>query len=118
MNKEITICPHCGEPMIWTFAFSGSEYYCLMCGYNCGMFGGKRQKETKELKYKQNLYRKIFKVISKDLIPSGAYLKKCDRCNSMQEHHIAHATKNELLKDQIARETLEKIYNKEGVYDE
>ena len=49
MNKEITICPCCGEPIIWTFAFSGREYYCLMCGNGCGMLGGKEVEETKEL---------------------------------------------------------------------
>lgn len=114
MNKEITVCPCCGEPMIWTFAFSGCEYYCLMCGYGCGMFGGKAVEETKELKCKQKLYKKIFKVIYKDLIPAGAYYNKCKKCDGMKEHHRSHATKLELLKDKIARETLVKIYDKEG----
>lgn len=110
MNKEeITVCPFCEEPMIWTFAFSGCELYCLMCGHACGMFGGKLAKETKELKYKKKLYEKLFKVIYNDLIPAGAYLNKCKQCKSMKEHHISHATELELLKDKIARETLEKI---------
>ena len=108
-TKEITVCPECGEPMIWTFAFSGHEYYCLMCGYGCGMFGGKTVEETKELKYKQKLYRKIFRVIEKDLIPYGAYLKKCEKCRDMKEYHLFHATELELLKKDIAMETLEKI---------
>ena len=59
MNKEgITVCPYCGEPMIYTFAFSGSEYYCLMCGYDCGVFGGKIVELTKELKCKKKLYER------------------------------------------------------------
>ena len=49
-KNEIAVCPNCGEPMIWTFAFSGSEYYCLMCGYSCGMFGVKHVEETKKVK--------------------------------------------------------------------
>ena len=110
----ITICPYCGEPMIWTFAFSGSERYCLMCGYNCGIFGGNTVEETKELKYKKKLYEKIFKVISNDLIPSGAYYNKCKKCEKMEEYHITHATKLELLKDKIARETLEKFTLREN----
>lgn len=108
-KKEIAICPSCGEPMIWTFAFSGSEYYCLMCGYNCGMFGAKKIKETKKLKYQQKLYKRIFREIYKDLIPSGAYFKKCEKCKDMKEYHLAHATELELLKQDIAIKTLEKI---------
>ena len=109
MNKEITVCPECGEPMIWTFAFSGCELYCLMCGHVCGMFGAESIEETKELKYKQKLYEKIFKIIYNDLIPARAYSNKCKKCENMKEHHISHATELELLKDKIARETLEKI---------
>ena len=110
MNKEgITVCPHCGEPMIYTFAFSGSEYYCLMCGYDCGLFGGKIVEATKELKYKKKLYEKIFTVINKDLIPVGAYNPKCKKCKDMKETHLEHATEKELLKDKIAREFLKNI---------
>lgn len=108
-KKEIAVCPICGEPMIWTFAFSGCEYYCLLCGYGCGMFGAKKVDETKELKYQQKLYKRIFRIINKDLTPDGAYLKKCEKCADRKEYHLAHATKLELLKRDIAMETLEKI---------
>ena len=110
MNKEgITVCPCCGEPMIYTFAFSGSEYYCLMCGYDCGLFCGKIVKATKELKYKKKLYEKIFTVVDKDLIPVGAYIHNCKKCREMKETHLEHATEKELLKDKIAREFLKNI---------
>ena len=51
--EEIKICS-CHEeqvPLIWTFAFNGSEYWCPACGFNGGMFGsGQRVELTKELK--------------------------------------------------------------------
>jgi hypothetical protein len=51
--KTIKICT-CHEqqvPLIWTFAFDGSEYWCPGCGYNAGMMGaGKNVPFTKELK--------------------------------------------------------------------
>lgn len=113
-EKTITICPNCGEPMIWTFAFSGSEYYCLMCGYSCGIFGAKKVEETKKLKYQQKLYKRIFREINKDLIPVGAYFKKCEKCKSFEESHLNHATELELLKQDIAIEILEKISKEVG----
>ncbi len=52
-KKEIRICTCHDEevPLIWTFAFNGSEYWCPACGFNGGMFGsGTKVELTKELK--------------------------------------------------------------------
>ncbi len=32
-------CPGCHAPLIWTFAFSGHEFYCLECGRRVTFFG-------------------------------------------------------------------------------
>ena len=40
MNADqIKVC-NCDKktPLIWTFKFNGSEYWCPKCGYTCGMF--------------------------------------------------------------------------------
>ena len=42
MSKEkIKICDRHKKqvPLIWTFEFSGSEWWCPACGFNGGMFG-------------------------------------------------------------------------------
>lgn len=52
-KETIRICKCHDEevPLIWTFAFNGSEYWCPACGYNGGMFGsGTLVESTKELK--------------------------------------------------------------------
>ena len=51
MKDEIKVCG-CDEktPLIWTFKFMGSEYWCPRCGYNAGMFGaGINVERTPEL---------------------------------------------------------------------
>lgn len=37
-ERDFTICG-CGEPLIWTFEFRGSEWHCQSCGFTGGMFG-------------------------------------------------------------------------------
>ena len=42
MSSTIKICgahDHRPTPMIFTFAFPGSEYWCPYCGHHGGMFG-------------------------------------------------------------------------------
>jgi len=42
--------PEYPVPLIWTFSFPGSEYWCPYCGINGGMLGtGERAEETPEL---------------------------------------------------------------------
>ena len=49
-------------PLIWTFAFNGSEYWCPFCGFNGGMFGsGKEVPITAELKERRTRYEKFSK---------------------------------------------------------
>ena len=52
-KKEIRICSrhHNQIPLIWTFAFNGSEYWCPYCGANYGMLGaGEMVESTMDLK--------------------------------------------------------------------
>ena len=45
-------------PLIWTFAFNGSEYWCPYCGYNAGMLGaGESVESTPELEETLKEYR-------------------------------------------------------------
>jgi len=52
-KKEIRICDRHEKqvPLIWTFAFPGSEYWCPYCGGNFGMLGaGEMVESTMSLK--------------------------------------------------------------------
>ena len=50
--QKIAIC-YCDTPLIWTFVFSGAEYWCPSCGNNYGMMGVKKVELTPELKFQQ-----------------------------------------------------------------
>lgn len=115
-NERITICPNCGEPLVWTFINSGSEWYCINCKNDYPMFGAKTiykdeedKKKFEYLKRKQKIYKSIFKAIEKDIIPYSAYKKNCKKCNGMKEKHYQHLSNTEKIKDEISREILERI---------
>jgi hypothetical protein len=72
MKKEtesIKVCTsHQDElvtPLIWTFAFSGAEYWCPYCGKNGGMFGAGEEVES-TAKLRNRLKR--FEKLSKDFL--------------------------------------------------
>ncbi len=47
-------------PLIWTFAFSGAEYWCPHCGANFGMMrAGKEVENTPELLAANESYKKL-----------------------------------------------------------
>lgn len=61
---EVRICSHHQEkektPLIWTFAFNGSEYWCPACGANYGMLGaGDIVNLTKTLERRLSKYTKL-----------------------------------------------------------
>lgn len=61
-KEQIRICTRHDEqvPLIWTFAFNGSEYWCPACGFNGGMFGsGKKVDKTPELEKSAEEWEKI-----------------------------------------------------------
>ena len=67
-DNEITEIKVCGcdteyqVPLIWTFAFSGAEYWCPYCGDNMGMMGaGENVPITKEIVERGNKYKEISK---------------------------------------------------------
>lgn len=70
--KGIRICsnhPEYQTPLIWTFAFNGSEYWCPFCGYNHGMFGAGEEVDTSE--ELQNRLEKFKKFSSEFLHAKG-----------------------------------------------
>jgi len=77
--KEIRVCGCDDEypvPLIWTFAFSGAEYWCPYCGENMGMMGaGEHITITKEILDRGNKYKEL----SKDFL----HAKSTSACSSL-----------------------------------
>jgi len=116
-KKTIRVCDHCETPLIWTFAFSYCERFCLNCGAMGGMMGtGKDIPATRDLIFKQKLVDAIWKIIygRKGMMPSGLFGRSnCEKCRDSHNHR-SHASKAELEWDLIARKYLEQI---KGLFD-
>jgi len=63
-------------PMIWTFAFAGSEYWCPECGKNLGMWSAEKVSGTPELKKR---LKELTKATDKYLDARSALT--CDEIN-------------------------------------
>lgn len=70
---DIRICSNHQEeyatPLIYTFAFCGSEYWCPYCGINLGMF--EADKLIKSTPILINRYRKLKKLSKPYLLSIG-----------------------------------------------
>ena len=119
-KPEIRVCDECGVPLIWTFAFSYCERYCLNCGLAGGMMGtGTDVPLTRELAFQNKIVQSIWKVIygKKGFLPRGKFGKGgCKKDNkggyeSSCDNHNKHLTKSEKEYDEIARKYLE-LFNK------
>ena len=114
MGNEIKICHNCGFPLLWTFLYNGTEYYCLKCGGSTGMLGGgKDVKETKELRAQYVVAEKVFKALRPFLIGDGCYKKtNCKKCEERKDrYHAQHLTELEKEKNKIADYFLNKLQN-------
>jgi len=101
-NETVAVC--CGTPLIWTFMFSGAEWFCRKCKSNLGMMNAESILATPELlkeKKENNLW---FDEIAKDCVPRGCRFAKCEKCDK-GEYHIFHATLEE-------KEASKKAYSK------
>lgn len=113
-KNKIVVCDHCGNPMIWTFAFAYKEYLCLNCGDGHGALGTETVDETPELKYKLKIYKKIWTILygSGWFLPRSSYQhSKCRKCKEGNErcNHNDHLSKSEILKNKVATEIFEKL---------
>jgi len=62
MRDQIAVC--CGTPLIWTFMFSGSEWYCRECKRDFPMFNVARVDATPELRTAQEVNEGWFRAIT------------------------------------------------------
>ena len=106
MQKEtIELKIHCGTPMIWTFKFSGAEYYCVRCGETQGMFGSAPTIPwTTNLGKEQGINKEVFDRISAACIARGSRRKDCKKCDG--QYHHEHASNAALKKSDAAYKLL------------
>lgn len=94
-SQLIPVCKCCNEPLIWTFIFPGSEYFCRECKTTFGMFGNyDLVKKTPGLLKRKEENDKWFNEIANPILPPGCYLSECEQCKN--EPHRNHATKKEI----------------------
>lgn len=106
-SKTISVCNNCEKPVVWTFAFDGAEYYCLLCAGSTGMFGGKKEvKSTSELVAWKMIIERVWKALRQNHTGSGRYrVSKCLKCK--EEDHGRHFSKSEIERDKVVRWFLE-----------
>jgi len=107
MGKEtIELKVHCGTPMISTLMFSGSEFYCVKCGWDEGVFGpAETIFWTPELNEEGKRNQTVFREIADVCIPAGCRFPNCKKCNDGQDH-LLHASNGALRKSDEAYKLL------------
>lgn len=66
MTKEVKLCPHCGETLIFSFCLPKKEFVCVPCGIGFEFLNGCKTKTIKKEEYD-----KLRKKYSKDLEKIG-----------------------------------------------
>lgn len=132
-------CPYCFVsrdggplvPLICTFAFSGSEFYCLDCGGCFGWLEPHGAESTPELDARyEELEAEWNEHAGRKLIGGGAMFTDCAACKAANEPHMRHATEAEKQthrnalawltarsteKEEPREPTDDEIYNRAGV---
>lgn len=113
MSKDqISVC-RCGAPLVYTFAFSGAEYFCVECGRKYGMFDAEQEDATPEIKKRLKRNEKRWVTMRKGLLSGGAMLRDCDTCSQNNEPHLSHATELEKTAHTKAMKRINDLIEKE-----
>lgn len=110
-SPPLALCPRCEEPLISTFAFPGSEFFCICCGAKVTFLGPKRgdgDDPKLQARYEE-LEAEWDENVGSKLMPRGEFWQTtCEQCGG--EHgprpaggHHAHATDAEREADKRAR---------------
>lgn len=91
-GNQIAMC--CGTPMVKTFVFPGSEWYCPVCGDNVPFLNPTTVEPTEELIAQAKANREAFAKASSACIPNGARLEGCKQCEAGENHNY-HCTEEE-----------------------
>ena len=99
-QQRIATCIYCASPLVPTFAFGGSEWYCMECRRALPYMQSHMVPQTPELEREAAGLRAQFRDIAKDCIPYGSRLKGCGKCAG--EDHLEHATEEEIAASEAA----------------
>lgn len=108
MPKEIMVCDQHKTPLIWTFAFSGAEYFCMAGNHAGGMLGtGSRVKATPKLLKLHALYNRRWGQLRKHIVASNFKRGSCEKCQKTDQYHNDHLTDEERRRAVMAFDKLE-----------
>ena len=110
MTKQITVCTRCKIPLIWTFLWPSSEYYCINCAGHWGMMSaGNRVDLTPELKAQNEVILRVWESLRFNLLCRGSFIRlNCKKCTGSFTHRD-HLTKAEISKDKLATSMMKKL---------
>jgi hypothetical protein len=95
MGCGVAVCPRCAAPLVATFAFSYTEWYCLDCGNKLGWWMEDREPATPELVAKAAAYKQEWLSYEERLLTGGSMMRDCPKCSN-NEPHLRHATDAEV----------------------
>ena len=98
-TEKIAVC--CNSPLVFTFVFSGAEWYCRTCKGAFGIFDVEYIPVTPELVDERDRNKALFLSIAKDVIPRGSRRINCELCAN-GEYHANHAAEDEIKKSTAA----------------
>jgi hypothetical protein len=105
-EREIPMagCPGCGAPLVLTFAFSGSEFYCVECGRHVTFFGPVKLNASEHQERYDALRAEWDEHVGgQKLLSRGGRHADCPRCVAGEDYdHGAHATETEHAAHQSA----------------
>lgn len=96
-SNSISTC--CELPLIWTFIFPGSEWFCMECKHAYPMMNAPDQIEaTEENKKLSDDRKKAFHELTEDYIAPTVYHRDCEKCGNFEEYHILHVSDEAIKK--------------------
>jgi hypothetical protein len=103
---RVATCPSCGDVLVMTFAFRGSEFVCLGCGALLGFVDPRGVDETPELLERIEARKAEWREVSEGLISGGVMLRACANAGgdcARGRPHILHAPPLELAAHDAAK---------------
>lgn len=108
MAKEIMVCNQHETPLIWTFTFPYSEYFCMYGNHSGGMLGtGHKVELTPKLKKLKTLYNRRWGQLKKYIVVGRFFRGDCPKCANFKEEHNYHLTDDEKRRSVMALAKLE-----------
>jgi hypothetical protein len=104
--SRVATCPSCGDVLVMTFAWRGSEFVCLGCSALLGYMDPEPADETPDLTESMAARKAEWAEMSEGLLAGGAMLRDCADAGGdcrRGRPHLLHATPEELAAHEAAK---------------